>query len=111
VTFNVRKYWPVVLIVGAVALASAYRGGSHHDAPMPQVSSNRPAEKAVPVDPPKVESFAAPLPGPMTASSAVPVPRPMTAMAPIPRPATAPAPKPGRPTAVPMPVPATAPPP
>jgi hypothetical protein len=112
VTFNDRTYWSlVVFVAGAIALAIAYHGGSDHDAP--RVSS-RPAEKAVPVDavigpatgaakdavigpatgadPPKVESFAAPA-------------------APIPGAATAPAPKPGRSTAVPMPAPMTVPPP
>lgn len=120
--FSVTKYWPVVLVVGAIALASAYRGGSLHDAPMPQFNINRPAEK-MPVDPPKLESSAAPAPGPMTASSAAPAPGPMTASpaapapgpmtapAPIPRPTTAPAPEPGPLTAVPTPEPAMAPPP
>lgn len=124
-TFNDRTYWSlVVFVAGAIALAIAYHGGSHHDAP--RVSS-RPAEKAVPVDAvigpatgaakdavigpatgadsPKVESFAAP---------AAPIPRLVTApapAAPIPGAATAPAPKPGRSTAVPMPAPMTVPPP
>jgi hypothetical protein len=122
VTFSVTKYWPVVLFVGAIVLASAYRVGSLHDAPVPEVSFNRPAE-IVPLDPPKVESFAVPVPGPMTASFAASVPGPMTAYfaasvpgpmtapAPIPGLATAPTPEPGPLRAVPMPAPATASPP